>query len=133
MKKETILLVVGALIIGLLVGILVTKGGKSTSQTAAPQTPQGAPVVDQQKNISMLEQVVAREPANRNAWVQLGHTLFDSDQPFKAVEAYDKALALDGNDPDVLTDQGVMFRRIGSFETAIKNFKKAIEIQPNHL
>ena len=80
----------------------------------------------------MLEGIVAKDPANRNAWVQLGNTYFDSDNPMKAVEAYGKALELDGNDPNVLTDQGVMFRRLGWYDRAVDNFTKAYDLDPAH-
>ncbi|MDF1579572.1 MAG: tetratricopeptide repeat protein [Desulfuromonadales bacterium] len=133
MKKETWILVGGALIIGILVGILLSKGGKPSPATVAQSSPQAAPVVDYQRDIAMLEQVVAREPENRNAWIQLGNLYFDSDQPIKSVESYDKALAIDNRDPNVLTDQGVMFRRLGWFDKAVENFTKAVAIQPNHL
>jgi tetratricopeptide (TPR) repeat protein len=48
------------------------------------------------------------------------------------VEAYDRALELDPSDPNVLTDQGVMFRRLGWFDRAVENFTKASEIDPSH-
>ncbi len=80
----------------------------------------------------MLQGIVAKEPGNRNAWVQLGHNYFDSEQPMKAIDAYGKALAIDDRDPDILTDQGVMFRRVGWYDKAIANFVKASEIDPTH-
>jgi len=135
MKKETLLLVVIVLIVGVLVGILVSKTGKGPGKTAqAPSAPPqaAAPVVNRQQTIQMLEGLVAKDPTNRNAWTELGHNYFDSDQPVKAIEAYDKALALGPDDPNVLTDQGLMFRRLGQYDRAIENFSKANAIDPNH-
>lgn len=133
MKKETVLLVVIALVVGLLVGILVTKGGRSKeSARVATSGAPAAPTVNSQEQIRILQDLVAREPGNRNAWVQLGHLYFDSNQPALSVDAYDKALAIDANDPDVLTDQGVMFRQLGWFDKAIDNFERASRIRPNH-
>jgi len=131
MKKETVLLVGVVLIVGLLVGILIGKGGRGPVQ-APSAAPQGAPAVNYQQNIAMLEGIVAGDPNNRNAWVELGNNYFDSDQPVKAIEAYDKALALGGDDPNVLTDQGVMFRRMGWYDRAVENFTKASELAPTH-
>lgn len=132
MKKETVLFAVVALIIGLLVGILVSKGGKSSSSTTqAPSAP--AQAASLQQNITLLEGMVASQPENRNAWVQLGNAYFDTNQPMKSIEAYDKALAINGNDPNVLTDQGVMFRQVGWYDRAVENFSKAAELNPNHL
>ncbi len=131
MKKESVLLIVITLVIGVLVGILVSKGSKERAGGMVSQTP--APAVNSQEKIRILEDLVAREPGNRSAWVQLGHGYFDSQQPAKAVEAYDKALALNPNDPDILTDQGVMFRQLGWYDRAVDNFTKASRINPSHL
>lgn len=129
-NKETLLLVVIAFVAGLLVGILVSKGGRDSVPVQTSVAP--APIVNYQKEIALLEKVIAGDPTNREAWVKLGHSYFDSDQPMKAIEAYNKALALDGNDPNVLTDQGVMFRRVGWYDKAVENFIKANELDPNH-
>ncbi|MCF6179999.1 MAG: tetratricopeptide repeat protein, partial [Geopsychrobacter sp.] len=82
--------------------------------------------------MTMLEGIVAKEPSNRNAWVQLGNAYFDANKPMKSIDAYDKALAIDGNDPNVLTDQGIMFRKVGWFDKAIKAFEKASKVDPSH-
>ncbi len=132
MKKETILLIVVVLVVGILLGVIFTNARKNTQSTATATAPASAPAVNYQQQISMLEGIVAKEPGNRNAWVQLGHNFFDSDQPMKAIEAYDKALAINGNDANVLTDQGVMYRRLGWFDKAISNFETAYKINPSH-
>ncbi|PLY01667.1 MAG: hypothetical protein C0623_05130 [Desulfuromonas sp.] len=133
MKKENILFIVVALIVGLLVGIIVgNKGGGSSSVSTQAPPQASAPVQNHDQKIKMLNEVVAKEPENRTAWVQLGNSYFDSNQFLQAVEAYDKALELDGNDPNVLTDQGVMFRKLGWYDRAVANFEKAIQINPNH-
>ncbi|ALC16147.1 hypothetical protein DSOUD_1367 [Desulfuromonas soudanensis] len=130
MKKETFFLVAGALIIGLLVGLLVSKGKKEPSSAVPPASQ--APAVNFQQNLGLLEELVAKDPTNRNAWVQLGHGYFDSDQYIKAIEAYNKVLELDPNDPDILTDQGVMFRALGWYDKAVDNFVKANQLNPLH-
>lgn len=129
-NKETLLLVVIAFVAGLLVGILVSKGSKGPVSSPVATPP--APLVDHKKEIALLEKITVSDPGNREAWVKLGHNYFDSDQPMKAIEAYGKALDIDSNDPDVLTDQGIMFRRVGWFDKAIENFIKASRLDPNH-
>jgi cytochrome c-type biogenesis protein CcmH/NrfG len=132
MKKETAVLTVIVLVIGILIGVIYSNWRKdSASGPAGVQAPPPS-VVNYQQKISMLEEIVTKEPGNRNAWVQLGHNYFDSDQPMKAIDAYQKALDLDDKDADILTDQGVMFRRVGWYDKAIANFKKASELVPNH-
>ena len=132
MKKETVLFVVIALVVGVLIGVIVTNSKKDLPASAPVAPPGSAPAVNQQQQTSVLEEVVSREPNNRNAWVRLGHNFFDANQPMKAINAYAKALELNGNDPDILTDQGVMYRRLGWFDKAISNFEKAHAIDKNH-
>ena len=132
MKKETVLFAIVALIVGVLVGVIYSNWKKDTTSPAGGPAPVTAPVVNHQQQIAMLEGIVAKEPDNRNAWVQLGHNFFDSDQPMKAIDAYERALKLDANDPNVLTDQGVMYRRVGWFDKAIGNFEQANRLNPNH-
>ncbi len=136
MKKETILFVVIALAAGILIGVIVSNSKKDAASSAPSTAPApvsaSAPVVNQKQQTTILEGIVTREPGNRKAWIELGHNFFDSDQPMKAIEAYAKALELNGDDPDTLTDQGVMYRRVGWFDKAIKNFIKANDIDKNH-
>lgn len=129
MKKETILLIVVCLVVGVLGGIIYTnaKRDKSSGSGVASTAP-----VDYQQKIQTLTNIVAQDPNNRNAWVELGNKYFDSNQSMKAIEAYGKALELNGNDANVLTDLGVMHRRVGWYEKAIESFKKANSIDPNH-
>jgi tetratricopeptide (TPR) repeat protein len=131
MKKETILLIVVTMVIGALGGVIFTNAKKDTAD--GNQSITSAPSIDYQKNINNLEAILAKEPTNRNTWVQLGHNYFDANQPMKAIETYDKALEMDGNDPGVLTDQGIMYRRIGWFDKAIDNFEKANVLNPRHV
>ena len=131
--KENLVFVIVALIIGLLIGVIAYNlGGKSSQNAVSQQGSAPPPTVNYQQQIQVLQDVVAREPGNRNAWIQLGNNYFDSNQPVPAVDAYAKALELDGNDPNVLTDQGAMFRSLGWYDKAIENFEKANKLQPRH-
>lgn len=133
MKKETLLFIVVALVAGFLIGLLA--GGKS-SRSVAPVTSGGTaeppPMVNLQQKISELKNIVAADPGNFQAWVALGNEYFDSNQLMDSIQAYDKALEIEPNSPDVLTDQGVMFKRLGWFDRAIENFTRAHEIDPAH-
>lgn len=118
-------------------GIISRKSGmfddilyEANISTVAPQVV--APV-NAQQNIKMLENLVATDPRNRNAWVELGNAYFDAQMPAKSVEAYAKALELNPNDPNVLTDQGVMYRQLGMFDKAIENFIRANVVDPRHI
>lgn len=133
MKKETFLLVAVVLVVGLIIGYMMAQKGTGPGQATAPsQSPGPAPIVNVEKKVNEIKNVLAADPTNRNAWVALGNTYFDDNQFIEAIDAYDKALELQPDDPDVLTDQGVMFRELGWFDKAIENFSKASELDPNH-
>ena len=105
---------------------------------AAPGMPQGgmpAPAQGDnfQARITAMQAVVARDPKNFDAWVQLGNDYFDTRQPQKAIDAYGRALELKPDTANVLTDQGVMYRDIGQFDKAIANFSKANQVDPKHV
>jgi Tfp pilus assembly protein PilF len=134
-NKDSILIAVVALIVGLLGGYLVfsiSTAGKA--QQANTSIPAGAgSSTDYTQRIAQAEKVVALDPKNLNAWISLGNDYFDTEQSQKAINAYNKALEIEPNNPNVLTDQGVMFRRIGWYDKALANFEKANKIDPNHL
>ncbi|MBW2467518.1 MAG: tetratricopeptide repeat protein [Deltaproteobacteria bacterium] len=141
-KKETMLIVaLVALVVGFLGGVFYSafqsgpSGGVQTTSGPAgppPQQSQADLSSEQARRILALEQEVAVNPSNVDAWIQLGHVYFDSGNPPKAIRAYEKSLELSPNNPNVLTDLGVMYRRNGQPEKALEVFDKAMAIAPNH-
>jgi cytochrome c-type biogenesis protein CcmH/NrfG len=131
MKKEAALLVIVILVVGGLIGVIISSQPTKTRDRDEHDTHVAA-TIDLQKDIQLLVELLKTEPDNRNAWVQLGNKYFDTNNLMEAIDAYDNALALDGNDPNVLTDQGIMYRRIGWFDKAIENFTKANQVDPDH-
>ncbi len=149
MTRDMIIGLVIGLAVGLFAGSQIGKIGGSTPAPVAamPGMPPGMPSGPPpgmpapgmatrpalQAEISSLQSVVARDPKNYGAWVSLGNAYFDTAQPQKAIEAYGRALELKPTDPDVLTDQGVMYRELGQYDKAIANFEKANKAVPSHV
>lgn len=135
MNKESALIAVVALVVGILGGYLVfsiSNAGKS--QQAGPAIQSGfASPADYTQRIAQAEKLVAQDPKNLNAWISLGNDYFDTEQSQKAINAYGKALEIDPNNANVLTDQGVMFKKVGWYDKALINFEKASKVDPNHL
>ena len=142
--KMEIMLIVAliALVIGFLGGIFYSAFQTATTgsvQTASgpvrpPQQQQSQPKLsnEQAKSILSLEQEVAINPTNVDAWTRLGHVYFDTGNVAKAIRAYEKSLELSPGNPNVLTDLGVMYRRNGQPGKALEVFDKAIAIAPSH-
>lgn len=133
-SKQTLFICIGvALLIGFLFGIIYSDRPQTGSQIA--QQPNLPPLPQQQNNqllqqIESLQFAVQQNPNNAEAWTQLGHAYFDTNQPAKAIEAYKKSLELIPGNPPVLTDLGVMYRRNDQPEKAVESFNKALEISP---
>ena len=73
-----------------------------------------------------------KDPRNYQALVQIGNDYFDLGEAQKSVDAYTKALAIKGDDPNVLTDMGVMYRQLKDFPKALAAFRKAAAASPTH-
>ncbi len=138
-KKETMYIGIGiTLVVGVLIGIVISsfQSGNSTAPSqqasATPQGQGGGLSAQQASQIMDLEQKVAANPQDGDAWTQLGHVYFDTNRPNKAIRAYTKSLELRPNDPNVLTDLGVMYRKVGLFQEAISSFDKACALAPRH-
>lgn len=135
MNKESTLIAVVALVVGLLGGYLIfsiSTAGKNQQTNSAIPAGAGSPT-DYTQRIAQAEKVVAQDPKNLNAWISLGNDYFDTEQSQKAIDAYAKALEIEPNNPNVLTDQGVMYRKVGWYDKALANFEKANKLDPNHL
>jgi cytochrome c-type biogenesis protein CcmH/NrfG len=91
------------------------------------------PPLAAQKRVASLREAVERDPKDVASWIALGNAYFDLDQKADAVQAYGKALELQPDNPDVLTDQGVMYRQLGASDKALVNFEKASSINPKHV
>jgi cytochrome c-type biogenesis protein CcmH/NrfG len=155
LNRNTLIALVGGLAVGLFVGYQIGSSGREEARPAVsfgppPDAPSpfgggsppfagGPPQVpnavrgDTERQIAVSQQIVAADPRNVQAWIQLGNDYFDTHRPQQSIEAYAKALEIQPNNPDVLTDQGVMYRELKQFDKAVANFKKANQLKPDHV
>ncbi|HET6921890.1 MAG TPA: tetratricopeptide repeat protein [Anaeromyxobacteraceae bacterium] len=154
MNRNTLIALAAGLVVGLLIGYQLGSSGREEARPAtsfgpppgglaplgggaAPfaggPEPSPATHLDMERRIAMSQQIVARDPRNVQAWIQLGNDYFDTHRPQQSIEAYAKALELEPNNPDVITDQGVMYRELKQFDKAIANFRKANQMRPDHV
>jgi len=148
MKKETvILIVVIAFLVGFISGatVAILRGTKGAEKVAMIQKPQMAPAgvptpappardsIEVASQIQTLKEIVKKDPKNLPAWVELGNLYFDMDQPKEAIEAYSQYLAVKPDNPDVRTDMGIMYRKLGQFDKALEEFGKAAQSDPKHV
>jgi len=147
MKKETaILAIVIAFIVGFIAGAVVAilKGRgpmerpvavqkAPASQTVPLPAEPGLSPAEAAAKIQALKDIVQKDPKNLSAWAELGNIYFDTDQPQESIEAYSKYLAIKPDNPDVRTDMGIMYRKLGDYDRAIKEFRTATQNDPKHV
>ena len=85
------------------------------------------------QHIAELEKHCAEHPKEQSNWVDLGNAYFDANMPKEAIQAYTTALLIGPENPDVLTDLGIMYRRIKDYDQAISSFRKASALNPDHI
>jgi tetratricopeptide (TPR) repeat protein len=147
MKKETvILIVVIAFLVGFISGatVVILKGTKGAEKVASVQRPQMASSgpeipapsardsIEVASKIQTLKEIAKKDPKNLPALVELGNLYFDTNQPKEAIEAYSRYLAVKPDNPDVRTDMGIMYRKLGQSDKALEEFRKAAQSDPKH-
>ena len=148
MKKETAILAIAiAFLVGFITGatVAILKGTQGAEKVATVQQPpmaqptvptegaEGPSPAEMAAKIQALKDLVQKDAKNLSAWVELGNLYFDSNQPQEAIEAYSKYLAIKPDNPDVRTDMGIMYRKLGDFDRAIKEFQTAAQNDPKHV
>lgn len=129
MSRQTAFLLALAM---LMVGFV---GGVAFSVLRAPALPgqdSAASAKETTEMIKALEAEAAKNSQDVNLWVQLGNAYFDTDQYVKAIGAYEKSLTIAPGDPNVLTDQGIMYRLNKQPDKAVETFDKAMALDPKH-
>jgi Flp pilus assembly protein TadD len=116
-------------------GSAPTAGQPGAAQPAAGGQPGGdgpvrAPFLEQQA--AALERQLEADPTDSAAALQLGNLYFDLQNWEGAVLAYGRYLELAPADPDVLSDLGVSFQRLGRADEALAMFDRAQELAPDH-
>lgn len=133
-RSRYFIVIVLSLIVGFTAGVIVTAYRVPSIVSQAPQAQQNGPTNEEiEQHIKHLEDEVAKNEQDVKAWIDLGNAYFDADSPEKAINAYLGALSLSPDNPDVLTDLGVMYRRNKQFEKAIEVFDKAAQVDPTHV
>lgn len=129
-SKQTLMTsIVLALMVGFFGG-LVFGIYKTSSDLPTAATGGGAADEGRARMLTALNEQVRQNPQDVEAWIQLGHLNFDRNAVPEAITAYEQALALQPDNAPVRTDLGIMYRRAGRPEDAVREFDRAIAIDP---
>lgn len=153
MKREHLAFLLGGLAFGFLFGFgvahaLATRPGSTPAQEAAGEipSPAGPPAPSQipsgaqaggggapmMAELQRLQQQVRDHPDDGAAWTRIANLYHDAEMFPQAVGFYEKAATLLPNDPNLLTDLGVCYRRVGEPQKALDVFTRAEKADPKH-
>jgi len=125
-RGNSIIIAGFVVLFGLLYLALAIKPEKTTAGETQNQRA-GVP-----EDMAQYQSMIDRLPEEYEKLVAMGNRLMDDGSYPLAVEAYQKALAIDSTDPDVITDLGACYHALGGSEMAAQMFEKAIALKPDH-
>lgn len=96
---------------------------------ASPSTAPTREVLDQ---IAAQEKIIAADPKDAGAMLQLANLLHDARFYPRAIEMYKKYLVLRPKEPDAIVDLGICYFETGDADKAVKVITSAIAIDPKH-
>lgn len=80
-----------------------------------------------------MDKIISELPNDYTELVELGNNYMDQGMYALAIECYQRGLAIDSTDPNVIIDLGACYHAAGSGEKAIGLFEKALAIKPDHV
>jgi len=122
---------------GLLVGYIVgtQQAAPQAVATAAPPPAPAAPpatsVADEQQ-LKAFRDILAADPKNARAAIELGNRLYDAARYAEAVPYYQQALALDPRNINVSTDLGTALWYSGRPDEALAQYQKSLGLDERH-
>lgn len=131
-------LVTGAagILFGIIVGYIIATGQTQTASVAAPAVaaqPAPAPAaVADEGELQAYRNILASDPKNAKAAVQLANRLYDAGRYAEAVPYYQQALAIDAKDVNVSTDLGTALYYAGRPDEALAQLDRSLGIDPSH-
>lgn len=101
------------------------------SQPAAGSTAAagGAPMVAE---INRLKQRLESAPEDLQTILRLADIYHQAAMWDQSARYYERAVTLNGNDADVLTDLGICYRNLREFDRALEQFAQAHRVNPGH-
>lgn len=155
MRKETIATAVVFLAVGFLAGYITDaqlhwNAQKQATQTGAtpaaipggapaspagmtPQgLPEGHPPIENAAVITQMEQMAEQHPNDPDIPLKLANYLYDQKLFDKSIEWYQRALKINPKDVNARTDMGTAYFYTGHPQEALREYQKALEINPSH-
>jgi tetratricopeptide (TPR) repeat protein len=137
-------IVAGVAVLALVAFFVYTEMQRDHTDARPPEQMQAQPADmphPPRVEIAPLEQAVAANPNDARALLRLANGLQDNGAYRRAIDVYDRYLAIEPDDPDARVDVGVCYFELGRadstgamrhFETARKEMEMALKKRPDH-
>lgn len=109
-------------------GIVAAPTAAAAPATAAPAA---TPVIDD-RELQAFKDILARDPTNVRAAVELGNRLYDAGRFGDAILYYQQALALEPGNINVSTDLATSLWYAGQVDAALAQFDRSLAIDATH-
>lgn len=104
---------------------------RAPAAVATTAAPAGAPALDD-RQVQAFKDILASDPTNVRAAVELGNRLFDAERFAEAIPYYQQAFALDSGHVGVSTDLATALWYAGRPDAALAQFDRSLAIDPTH-
>ena len=120
-------------IVGYMLGVSRTGAGSLpvTANAAVAAAPQATAVLTDQE-LQGWRNILATDPKNVRANVELGNRLYDAGRYADAVPYYQQAFTLDPKNVNVSTDLATAMYYAGRVDDALAQFRRSLDINPKH-
>ena len=137
-QNQLLIGLIAGLLFGVLGGYLLgaqSAGTRSLPPSAAVvplSTSAPAPPPPSEIELQSWRNVLATDPANVRAAVELGNKLYDAGRFTEAIPYYQRAMTLSPKDINVSTDLGTAMWNTGRADDALAQFDRSLAIDPKH-
>lgn len=119
-------------IVGYMLGVSRTGAGPLPVAATAPQASAAAPALVTEQELQGWRNILASDPKNLRANVELANRLYDAGRYSDALPYYQQAYTLDPKNVGVSTDFATALYYAGRADEALVQFDKSLAIDPRH-
>jgi tetratricopeptide (TPR) repeat protein len=125
---------IAGVLFGVIVGYLLGVSQRETGPTpmAAASAAAAPAAVANEQELQAYRNILASDPKNVRANLELGNRLYDAARYAEAIPYYQQAFALDPKNVSVSTDLATALFYAGRPDEALAQFDKSLAIDPRH-
>jgi tetratricopeptide (TPR) repeat protein len=123
------------IIVGYMLGVSQPPGGSTPVTAATTQTTASAAAATasaKETELQAYRNVLAANPGNLRANVELANLLYDAGRYAEAIPYYQQAFTLDSTNVNVSTDLATSLYYAGRIDAALAQFDRSLALDPRH-